>query len=114
MLALALSLLALTPPAPKPPVIAPEEAVHHLEQHVIVRGTVSQVVVTKNLTTHVHFGGIYPSQVFTITFFKAQQAAFPGVRDYEGKVVEVDGVIHLTRKKPEIVVIRRNQIRVVE
>jgi len=116
MLALALSLLALTltPPAPKPPVIAPEQAGKHLEQHVIVRGTVSQVVVTKNLTTHVHFGGIYPNQVFTITFFKAQQAEFPGVRDYEGKVVEVDGVIHLTRKKPEMLVIRRNQIRLVE
>ena len=116
MLALALSLLALTltPPAPKPPVISPEEAGQHLEQHVIVRGTVSQVVVTDNLTTHVHFGGIYPNQVFTITFFKAQQAEFPGVRDYEGKVVEAEGVIHIARKKPEMLVIRKNQMRVVE
>ena len=36
MLALAFSLLALTAPATKPPVIAPEEAASHLEQHVIV------------------------------------------------------------------------------
>ena len=114
MLALAFSLLALTAPAPKPPVIAPEEAAHHLEQHVIVRGTVSQVVVTKNLTTHVHFGGQYPNQVFTVTFFKAQRKQFPGVQDYEGKLVEVEGVVHITRNKPEILVIERTQIRLVD
>ena len=114
MLALALSLLVLTPPAPKPPVIAPEEAGKHLEQHVIVRGTVSQVVVTKNLTTHVHFGGIYPNQVFTATFFKASRPEFPGVQDYEGKVVEVEGVVHITRKKPEILVIEARQIRLAD
>ena len=113
MLALMLS-LALTAPAANAPVIAPEEAAHHLDQHVIVRGTVSQVVVTKNLTTHVHFGGIYPNQVFTVTFFKASRAQFPTVQDYEGKLVEVDGVIHLARDKPEILVIRANQIRLVD
>jgi len=114
MLALVFSLLALTAPAPKPPVIAPEEATHHLEQHVIVRGTVTQVVVTKNLTTHVHFGGIYPDQVFTATFFKAQRKQFPGVQDYEGKVVEVEGVVHIVRKKPEILIVEKRQIRLAE
>jgi DNA/RNA endonuclease YhcR with UshA esterase domain len=114
MLALVFSLLALTAPAPKPPVIAPEEAAHHVNQHVVVRGTVAQVFVTKNLTTHVHFGGIYPDQAFTATFFKAQRAQFPGVQDYEGKVVEVEGVIHIVRKKPEILMVEKKQIRLAE
>ena len=111
MLALMLSLLALTAPAANPPVIAPEDAAHHLGQHVIVRGTVTQIVVTRDLDTHINFGGVYPNQVFTATFFKAKQAEFAGVRDYEGKVVEVEGVVHLSRKKPEIVMIQRKQIR---
>jgi DNA/RNA endonuclease YhcR with UshA esterase domain len=114
MLALVFSLLALTAPSPKAPVIAPEEAAQHLEQHVIVRGTVTQVVVTKNLTTHVHFGGIYPNQVFTATFFKASRSEFPGVQDYEGKVVEVEGVLHMARNKPEILIIRRTQLRLAD
>jgi DNA/RNA endonuclease YhcR with UshA esterase domain len=115
MLALAFSLLALAaPPAPNPPVITPEEAAQHLGEHVIVRGTVTEVVITENLDTHVNFGGAYPNQTFSATFFKAKQAEFSGVRDYEGKVVEVDGVVHLSRKKPEIVMIRRKQIRLVD
>jgi hypothetical protein len=115
MLALVFSLLALAAPAaPNPPVITPEEAAHHLGEHVIVRGTVTQIVITKALDTHINFGGAYPNQVFTATFFKAKQAEFPGVRDYEGKVVEVEGVVHLSRKKPEIVVIERRQIRLTE
>jgi len=113
MLALVFS-LALAAPAPAPPVIAPEDVRRHLDQHVIVRGTVAQVVVTKNLTTHVHFGGIYPNQVFTATFFKAQRGQFPKVQDYEGKLVEVDGVVHLARNKPEILVIRQQQMRLVD
>jgi len=114
MLALVFSLLVLTPPAPKPPVIAPEEAAHHVNQHVVVRGTVTQVFVTKNLTTHVHFGGIYPDQVFTATFFKAQRGRFPGVQDYEGKVVEIEGVVHIVRKKPEILIVEQKQLRLAE
>ena len=114
MLSLAFCLLALTAPATKAPVIAPEEAAKHVDQHVIVRGTVTEVVVTKNLTTHVHFGGIYPNQVFTVTFFKASRPEFPGVQDYEGKVVDVEGVVHITRKKPEILVIEARQIRLAD
>jgi hypothetical protein len=114
MLALAFSLLALTAPVVKPPVITPEEAAQHLEQHVIVRGKVAQVVVTKNLTTHVHFGGSYPNQVFTATFFKASRPEFPRVQEFEGKVVEVEGVLHITRKKPEILVVRGAQIRLAD
>jgi DNA/RNA endonuclease YhcR with UshA esterase domain len=114
MLALAFSLLALTAPAAKPPVIAPEEAVKHLDQHVIVRGTVSQVVVTKNLTTHIHFGGIYPNQVFTVTFFKGSRKQFPEVQTYEGKVVEVDGVVHIVRNKPEMLIADKTRLRLAD
>ena len=114
MLALAFSLLALTAPALKPAVIAPEEAVKHVDQHVIVRGTVSQVVVTKNLTTHLHFGGVYPNQVFTVTFFKRSRSEFPQVQDYEGKLVEADGVVHIPRGKPEIVISDKTRLHLAD
>jgi len=115
MLALVFSMLALAAPAdPNPIVIKPEEAAKHVGETVIVRGTVTQIALTVNLTTHINFGGIYPNHVFTATVFKAKQTQFPGVRDYEGKVVEVQGLIHLYRNKPEIVLSERKQIRLAD
>jgi DNA/RNA endonuclease YhcR with UshA esterase domain len=72
------------------------------------------VVVTKNLTTHVHFGGIYPNQVFTATFFKASRPEFPEVQAYEGKVVEIEGVVHIVRNKPEILMVEGKQMRLAD
>jgi len=115
MLALVFSVLALAAPAtPNPPVIPPEEAAKHVGETVIVRGTITQIALTVNLTTHINFGGVYPNHVFTATVFKAKQSQFPGVRDYEGKVVEVQGVVHLYRNKPEIVLEERKQIRLAD
>lgn len=114
MLALVLAALPFLAPAPNPPTITPAEAAKHVGELVIVRGTVSQIVLSVNLTTHVNFGGRYPDHVFTATIFKANQTLFRGVKDYEGKVVEVQGVVHLYRGKPEIVLTERRQIRPAE
>jgi DNA/RNA endonuclease YhcR with UshA esterase domain len=118
MLALALSMLAVLAQAPAPaqgpPVITPQEAAKHVGQHVIVEGKVTQIVLSVNLTTHINFGGIYPDHVFTVTIFKANQARFPGVGEYEGKMVRVEGDVHLYRGKPEIVLEERSQIHVAE
>jgi hypothetical protein len=114
MLALLFSALAFLAPAQTPLVIAPADAAKHVGELVIVRGTVSQIALSVNLTTHINFGGLYPKHVFTATIFKAKQGQFPGVRDYEGKLVEVQGVVHLYRDKPEIVLTERAQIRLAD
>ncbi len=111
MLALVLTTLVLAAPAQDPPVITPAEAAKHVGKVVIVQGTVSQIVLSVNLTTHINFGGLYPNHEFTATVFKANQTKFPGVKDYEGKVVEVQGLIRLYKNKPEIVLEDRAQIR---
>lgn len=114
MLALLFCALALVAPAQKPPVITPAEAAKHVGQEVVVRGTVSQIVLSVNLTTHINFGGLYPNHVFTATIFKAKQTQFPGVKDYEGKTVQVQGVVRLYKNKPEIVLTERAQILLTE
>jgi DNA/RNA endonuclease YhcR with UshA esterase domain len=111
MLGLLLTTLALVAQVQGPPIIAPDEAAKHVGKEVIVQGTVSQIVLSVNLTTHINFGGIYPNHVFTATVFKANQTKFPGVKDYDGKVVQVQGRVHLYRNKPEIVLTDRAQIR---
>jgi DNA/RNA endonuclease YhcR with UshA esterase domain len=119
MLALIFSALAVVVQAPNPaqkpaqgpPVITPDQAAKYVGKEVIVQGKITQIALTVNLTTHINFGGLYPNHVFTVTIFKAKQTQFPGVRDYEGKNVEVQGVVHLYRGKPEIVLEERSQIR---
>jgi DNA/RNA endonuclease YhcR with UshA esterase domain len=103
MLALLLAALSLAAPVKIVPTITPAEAAKHVGEQVIVQGTVDQVVLTVNLTTHINFGGRYPNHVFTATIFKARQSFFSGVKGYEGKVIQVRGVVRLYRGKPEIV-----------
>jgi DNA/RNA endonuclease YhcR with UshA esterase domain len=113
MLALLFAALAAVAPAAQgpPPVITPEQAAKYVGKEVIVQGKVTQIALSVNLTTHINFGGLYPNHAFTATVFKAKQTQFPGVRDYEGKLVQVQGVVHLYKGKPEIVLEDRAQIR---
>jgi hypothetical protein len=123
MLALVFAMLASVAPVQQPPgaaaalqplVITPEEAAKHVGQTVVVRGKISQMVLSVNLTTHINFGGVYPNHVFTATILKAKQTLFADVRDYEGKDVEVQGLVHLYKGKPEIMLTERAQIRLAE
>jgi len=114
MLALVLAAVALVAPVKNPPTITPAEAAKHIGEEVIVQGTVTQIVLSVNLTTHINFGGIYPNHIFTATIFKAKQTLFTGVKDLDGKVVQVQGVVRQYRGKPEIVLTEPTQIRPAE
>ena len=114
MLALVFAVLASVAPVESPPVITPDEAAKHVGKVVIVRGEISQIVLSVNLTTHINFGGLYPNHVFTATIFKAKQPLFEGVKELEGKVVQVRGVVHLYRGKPEIVLEEPTQLRLAD
>ncbi len=111
MLALILSTVVAIAAARTPPVITPAQAVNHVGEEVVVRGQITQIALSVNLTTHINFGGIYPNHVFTATIFKANQKLFPHIRDLDGQLVHVQGVVHLYRGKPEIVLSRPTQIR---
>jgi len=110
MLALLLAALSLADPAKIVPKIEPAEAAKHVGELVIVEGKVEQIVLTVNLTTHINFGGLYPNHMFTATIFKARQSFFKSVKAYEGRVIQVRGVVRLYRGKPEIVLEEPDQI----
>jgi limonene-1,2-epoxide hydrolase len=114
MIAVLVAVLASVAQAQQPLVITPEEAAKHIGEVVVVRGKISQIVLSVNLTTHINFGGLYPNHVFTATILKAKQTLFTGVRDYEGKQVQVEGLVHLYKGKPEIMLTERAQIRLAE
>jgi DNA/RNA endonuclease YhcR with UshA esterase domain len=114
MLALLLCSLMAAAPARTPPIVAPERAASHVGEEIVVQGTITQIVLSVNLTTHINFGGVYPNHVFTATIFKANQTLFRNVRDLDGKLVQVQGVVRLYRGKPEIVLTQPSQIRPAE
>jgi DNA/RNA endonuclease YhcR with UshA esterase domain len=114
MLALLLATLPFLVQPQAPQVITPATAAQHVGERVIVQGTITQIVLSVNLTTHINFGGLYPKHVFTATIFKANQPLFEGVKELEGKRVNVEGVIRLYRGKPEIVLELPTQLRAVE
>jgi TonB family protein len=109
MLALVPTVLSLFAVA-APPTITPAEASRHVGAEVIVEGTIDQIVSTVNLTTHINFGGRYPDHVFTATILKAKQPLFTRVKEYEGKVAQVRGVVRLYRGKPEIMLDEPSQL----
>ena len=107
LLPTALSLFAVA----APPTIKPEEAASYVGKEVVVRGTIDQIATTVNLTTHINMGGRYPNHAFTATILKAKQALFTGVKSYDGKPAEVQGVVKLYRGKPEIMLNEPSQLR---
>ena len=109
MLALVPTVLSLFAVA-APPTITPAEASRRVGEEVVVQGTIDQIVNTVNLTTHINFGGRYPNHVFTATILKAKQPLFTRVKDYEGKVAQVRGVVRLYRGKPEIMLNEPSQL----
>jgi len=114
MLALLMAALPFLAPAAIPPVVTPADAAKHVGETVVVQGTIDQIVLTVNLTTHINFGGRYPNHAFTATILKASQPRFKAVKDYEGKAVQVEGVVRLYRGKPEIVLTEPTQLRPAE
>jgi TonB family protein len=111
MTALVPAVLSLLTAASALPTISPADAAKYVGKEVVVVGTIDQMATTVNLTTHINFGGRYPNHVFTATILRARQPLFSGVRELDGKLVEVQGVVKLYRNKPEIMLTDPTQIR---
>ncbi len=115
MVALLLHLLLLVAPSARPPVITPADAAKHVGDEVVVQGVVDQVSVsTRSETAFLNFGGRYPNHTFNAVIFRAEQPKFPGLKTYEGKAVQVRGVVIIFRGKPEIILDEPAQLRLAE
>lgn len=92
--------------------IAPEEAQKHVGQIVTVEGVVSQVHhATSGKVTFIDMGGGGPNNSFTAVIFAGDASKFPDVEAFEGKTIDVTGLIRLYRGKPEIILNDAGQIK---
>lgn len=91
----------------------PAEAKDHVDEVVIIKGEVSQVSTTRAGQVYLNMGGKYPQNNFSAVILKANVPSFNNVKDYEGKIVEVTGKVKIYNSKPEIVLDKKEQIKIV-
>ena len=92
--------------------IKAEDAKNHVTQTDTVTGKIEQVKTTAS-TIYLNIGGKYPDNPFSAIIFIKNRDLFPDVNTYEGKNVEVIGIIQLYKDKPEIILNDPKQLIVV-
>ena len=109
ILAFALALIAVPALAET---IAPAEAGKHVGQTVTIEGDVSNVHTTGSGMTFIDMGGRYPDNPFTAVIFSDDAGKFPDVDDFDGKTVDITGLVKLYKGKPEIILKSADQIKI--
>lgn len=95
-----------------PVVINPVEAGGQVGKEVTVRGKVEGQKVSKGGHTYLNFGGRFPNHVFSC-FLSGKNFPEP-IPSFEGKEVEVTGLVGLYEGKAQMEITGLSQIRVVE
>src|ERR1700751_120601 len=101
--------------ADKPIMIKESEAIQYVGKEVEVRGRVVSVTTSPLGTTLINFGGEYPNQKFA-GYITAGSKVMSRKRltMLPGKTVSITGSIELYQGKPEINIIRADQIKVLD
>lgn len=114
---LALSLVALTVVLARAeegttvPTVTPQEAVAQEGKQVKVKGVVDGQKTSAKGITYLNFGGRFPNHAFSCVL---RSKDFPGgVPAFEGKEVEVTGLIKMYEGKPSMDIKSLDQIHVV-
>ena len=95
-----------------PMVVSPGEASGQVGKTVTVKGKVDGQKSSKAGNTYLNFGGQFPNQVFSC-LLRAKNFTDP-IPMFEGKVVEVTGMVTLYEGKPQIELTSLSAIRVIE
>ena len=97
---------------PTVPVVTPQEAAAQEGKEVKVKGVVDGQKTTAKGSTYLNFGGRYPNQIFSCVL---RSKDFPdGVPSFEGKELEVTGMIKMYEGKPSMDIKSLDKIHVVE
>ena len=112
---LTLLLCAIAAGADKPTVIKDSEAIHYVGKEVEVHGRVVSVTMSPVGTAFINLGGEYPNQKFA-GYIAAGSKVMSRKRltMLPGKTFSIAGTIELYNGKPEINIIRADQIKVLD
>ena len=93
-----------------PPTISACDASKYVGKNVAVEGVVTVVAKTKQGVTLIYLGGYYPNQCLTAWIPPGTDLARDNLKSLRGKKIKVKGTIQLSRPKPDIKVLSRDQI----
>jgi hypothetical protein len=96
--------------SPTTAAITTAEAGSHVGETTVVRGTVAQVSTVGSGMTFVNFGQPHPNSEFTAVV-KPGSGDFGDLSTFQGKEVEVEGLIELHKGRPQIVLSSPTSIR---
>jgi DNA/RNA endonuclease YhcR with UshA esterase domain len=94
-------------------IYTPAEAKDHVDETVIIKGVVDQVSTTKGGQIYFNMGGKYPNNTFSAVILKNNTSKFENIQSYEGKTVEITGKIKMYNNKPEILLEKKEQLKLV-
>ena len=89
------------------------EAKDHIGTNAIVTGTIVEVH-KGGRTINLNFDNPFPKQPFSAVIFSEKTNLFPEVDNLKGKSVECSGKITEYRDRPQIVLLKTNQLKVIE
>ena len=95
-----------------PVVVTPETVSEHVGKAVTVKGKVEGQKSSKTGNTFLNFGGKFPNHIFSCVC-RAKNFPEP-LPPFEGKVVEVTGMVTIYEGKPSMELTSLKEIRVVE
>jgi hypothetical protein len=99
-----------SPSRADPPTVSACDASKYFGQNVTVEGVVTVVSTTKKGATLIYLGGYYPNHCLTAWVPAGTDLARDNLKSLRGKKIKIRGTIQLSRLKPDIKVLSRDQI----
>lgn len=96
-----------------PPRYTPEQAKDHVGEYATVEGRVVEVNESGAGNVFINFGAPYPKNTFTAFVSVSDARWFFNLPRLTGATVQVTGDIRFCKGKPEIVLTKRSQLRVI-
>lgn len=93
--------------------IGASEADKHYDETLTVTGKVAQVTIREKVV-FLNLDETYPNSPFTGVIFTVNTNQFGDLKDLRDKDVEITGKIKEYRNRPEIVLVKSNQLKIVE
>lgn len=109
-IALRFAVICALPPMALTAAISSKDASAHIGESTVVRGTVAQVSTIASGMTFVNFGQPHPNSEFTAVI-KPGSGNFGDLSIFEGKEVEVEGLIESRNGKPQLILTEASRIR---
>jgi len=94
--------------------IPPDSAKYFIGKKVTVTGIVDQVHLTDTGTYFLNMGGKFPDNTFTAVIFSSDSSEFSDIKKFEGKLVAVTDTVKDYKGSPEIIIKKRDQIKLIE